>query len=163
MDIMFRIGILCTLLAIALFSPWKFALGEELDGWQALQRGDYDLAEQVWLPRAERGEVEALLFLGHLETMREQYSEAAKWYQRAAAKGNATAQTLLASQYLNGQGVAVDPVRAFAWYELAAKQGHANAARARDATERQMTTEEVELASQLVEHWLRDGAPAAQD
>ena len=90
---MFRIGILCTLLAIALFPPWKFTLGEELDGWQALQRGDYDLAEQVWLPRAERGEVEALLFLGHLETMREQYSEAAKWYQRAAAKGNATAQT----------------------------------------------------------------------
>ena len=156
---MFRIGIFHILIAILCFSPLTFVSAAGSDGWQALQRGDYDLAEKVWLPRAQRGEVEAQLFLGHLETMRERYGAAAIWYQRAAAKCNATAQALLASQYLIGQRVDVDPVRAFAWYELAATQGHANAVRAREATARQMTAEEIEAASRLVEDWMREGAP----
>ncbi|PPR34198.1 MAG: hypothetical protein CFH36_01512 [Alphaproteobacteria bacterium MarineAlpha9_Bin6] len=160
---MFRIGIFHILIAILCFSPLMFVSAADSDGWQALRRGDYDLAEKVWLPRAQRGEVEAQLFLGYLETMRERYDAAARWYQRAAAKGNATAQALLASQYLIGQGVDADPVRAFAWYELAASQGHVNAVRAREATARQMTAEEVEAASRLVEDWMRDGPPTESE
>jgi TPR repeat protein len=160
---MFRIGIFHILIAILCFSPLMLVSAADSDGWQALRRGDYDLAEKVWLPRAQRGEVEAQLFLGYLETMRERYDAAARWYQRAAAKGNATAQALLASQYLIGQGVDADPVRAFAWYELAASQGHVNAVRAREATARQMTAEEVEAASRLVEDWMRDGPPTESE
>ncbi|MFP6716859.1 MAG: SEL1-like repeat protein, partial [Alphaproteobacteria bacterium] len=73
------------------------------------------------------------------------------------------AQALLASQYLIGQGVDADPVRAFAWYELAASQGHVNAVRAREATARQMTAEEVEAASRLVEDWMLDGPPTESE
>lgn len=160
---MFRIGIFHILIAILCFPPLTFVSAAEPDGWQALQRGDYDSVEKVWLPRAERGEVEAQLFLGYLETMRERHGAAAGWYQRAAAKGNATAQALLASQYLVGRGVDVDPVLAFAWYELAANQGHANALRAREATARQMTADEIETASRLVVDWMRDGPPSESE
>jgi len=156
---MLRIGTFHILIAVLGLCSLALPSSAEPDAWKALQRGDYETVEKTWLPRAERGEVEAQLFLGHLETMRERYGAAARWYQRAAAKGNVTAQALLASQYLIGQGVKADPVRAFAWYVLAANQGHANAVRAREATAMQMTAEEVEAASRLAEDWIRDGPP----
>ena len=156
---MLRIGTFYILIAILCLCPVAFLSSAELESWQAVQRGDYESVEKTWLPRAQRGEVEAQLFLGHLETMRERYGAAAKWYKRAAAKGNVTAQALLASQYLVGRGVEADPVRAFAWYMLAENQGHVNAVRAREATARQMTAEEVAAASQLAEDWIRDGPP----
>ena len=156
---MLRLSIFQILIAVFGLCSLALPLSAEPDGWDALQQGDYETAEKTWLPRAERGEVEAQLFLGHLETMRERYGAAARWYQRAAAKGNVTAQTLLASQYLLGRGVEADPVRAFAWYVLAANQGHANAVRAREATAMQMTAEEVAAASRLAEDWIRDGPP----
>ena len=156
---MLRIGTFYILIAVLVLCSVALPSAAEPDAWEALQRGDYETVEKTWLPRAERGEVEAQLFLGHLETMRERYGAAARWYQRAAAKGNVTAQTLLASQYLIGRGVKADPVRAFAWYVLAANQGHANAVRAREATAMQMTAEEVAAASRLAEDWIRDGPP----
>ena len=156
---MLRPGIFHILIAVFGLCSVALPSSAEPDGWDALQRGDYETAEKTWLPRAERGEVEAQLFLGHLETMRGRYGAAARWYQRAAAKGNVTAQTLLASQYLIGRGVEADPVRAFAWYVLAANRGHANAVRAREATAMQMTAEEVAAASRLAEDWIRDGPP----
>ena len=156
---MLRIGTFYILIVVLGLCSVALPSAAEPDAWEALQRGDYETVEKTWLPRAERGEVEAQLFLGHLETMRERYGAAARWYQRAAAKGNVTAQTLLASQYLIGRGVKADPVRAFAWYVLAANQGHANAVRAREATAMQMTAEEVAAASRLAEDWIRDGPP----
>lgn len=156
---MLRIGTFYILIAVLVLCSVALPSAAEPDAWEALQRGDYETVEKTWLPRAERGEVEAQLFLGHLETMRGRYGAAARWYQRAAAKGNVTAQTLLASQYLIGRGVEADPVRAFAWYVLAANQGHANAVRAREATAMQMTAEEVAAASRLAEDWIRDGPP----
>ena len=156
---MVRIDTLKNLAFTVLLLPFLCVSVSAADGWEALQRGDFETAEKVWLPRAQRGEVEAQLFLGHLETMRSNYGEAAKWYLRAAVKGNGTAQTLLASQYLIGQGVKADPIRAFAWYEIAANQGHANAIRAREATASQMTAEQVEVASRMVKHWVSNGIP----
>ena len=156
---MVRIDILKSLAFTLFLLPFLCVSVSAADGWEALQRGDFETAEKVWLPRAQRGEVEAQLFLGHLEAMRENYSEAAKWYHRAAVKGNGTAQTLLASQYLIGQGVKADPIWAYAWYEIAANQGHANAVRAREATASQMTAAEVEVASGMVKHWISNGIP----
>ncbi len=155
---MFKCLGLAILMAVLWFSPVT-----AIDGWDALQRGDFELAKKAWLPGAQRGEVEAQLFLGHLEVMRDNHAEAAKWYHRAAIKGNGTAQTLLASQYLVGQGVKADPIRAFAWYEIAASQGHANAARAREATAKQMTTEQISVARLLVDKWMTDGMPNQPD
>ena len=50
------------------------------------------------------------------------YTEAMRWYQRAAAAGNAQAQYLLATRL--GQGPAADPAAARRWYARAAATGH---------------------------------------
>jgi hypothetical protein len=132
-----------------------------MDPWKALQRGEFDAAQAKWLPLAERGEVAAQLFLGHLETMRDRPGEAALWYGRAAAKGDAMAQTLLATLYLQGRGVKRDPVKAYAWYDVAAAQGHVNATRARDAAGQQMSSKQVEAARKLALDWRSEATSEA--
>jgi len=53
--------------------------------------------------------------------------EAAKWFQQAAAQGQAKAQYYLGWMYLQGEGVAPDYAQAAIWFEQAAKQGYAKA------------------------------------
>jgi TPR repeat protein len=53
--------------------------------------------------------------------------EAAKWWERAAAKGMADAQYCLGLSYYLGQGVLKDATAAAKWWRLAAGQEHAEA------------------------------------
>lgn len=135
--------------------------GSEMDPWKALQRGEFEAAQAKWLPLAQRGEVAAQLFLGHMEAMRDHHGEAARWYGLAAAKGDTVAQTLLATLYLKGRGLKRDPIKAYAWYDVAAAHGHANAARARDAAGQQMSSNQVETARKLALDWRSKGTPEA--
>lgn len=149
---------------IALVSGWlTHAVAADPDPWAAIQNGDYSSVEEIWLPRAEKGDVEAQLFLGHVESIRNQHSEAARWYRLAAVKGSAVAQALLANQYLSGNGVAANTLKAYALYDLAASQGHLNATKARDLIASQLSDEQLGQAIELTETWKRDGLPQAID
>lgn len=53
------------------------------------------------------------------------YTEAVKWYEKAAGKGDISSCYSLGFIYNNGKGVLKDSLRAMTWYEKAAKQGHA--------------------------------------
>lgn len=130
-----------------------------VDPWQALRKGDYKSAERIWLPKAEKGEIQAQIFLGHMESMRERNQKAAEWYARAASKGNAEAQVLLANLFLEGRGVPQDPVLAYVWYELAATRGHQNAGKARDAVARMLPASDLDRADRLAENWIESGPP----
>ena len=55
------------------------------------------------------------------------YTEAAKWYRKAAEGGHAMAQIKLAYYYTMGQGVAKDAIEAAKWYRKAAEQNWAYA------------------------------------
>lgn len=55
------------------------------------------------------------------------YSEAVRWYRKAAEQGNADSQNNLALMYEHGQGGPQDYVAAVAWYRKAADQGNAAA------------------------------------
>jgi uncharacterized protein len=48
------------------------------------------------------------------------YTEAVKWYRKAAEQGNADAQSNLGLMYYNGYGVPQDYVQAHTWFNLAA-------------------------------------------
>jgi TIR domain/Sel1 repeat len=58
------------------------------------------------------------------------YTEALKWFRKAAAQGHAGAQTNLGVMYANGQGVDQDDAQAVQWYRRAALQGNAQAQKA---------------------------------
>ena len=55
------------------------------------------------------------------------YSKAAKWYRKAASKGDAISQINLSIMYFNGKGVPKDYSEAIAWVSKAANQGNAEA------------------------------------
>ena len=55
------------------------------------------------------------------------YTEAVKWYRKAAEQGYAKAQYNLGVMYANGQGVQQDYTEAVKWYRKAAEQGKARA------------------------------------
>ena len=59
--------------------------------------------------------------------VKQDFPQAAIWYQRAAAQGQATAQYRLAALYERGLGVKADAARARLWYKRAAEQGSVKA------------------------------------
>jgi TPR repeat protein len=54
-------------------------------------------------------------------------AKAAYWYRRAADKGNADAQTILALMYAEGRGVELNALEAARWYRKAAEAGNMQA------------------------------------
>ena len=65
--------------------------------------------------------------LGKKADNEKNYSEAVKWYLKAAEQGYADAQNNLGFCYDNGKGVEKDPKQAVYWYQKAAEQGYASA------------------------------------
>ena len=59
--------------------------------------------------------------------VKQNFAQAAIWYQRAATRGLAQAQYRLASLYERGLGVDADPAKARIWYARAAEQGNLKA------------------------------------
>jgi len=77
--------------------------------------------------KAERGDAQAQKDLGSIyaqgEVVKQNYSEAARWYRAAAEQGHAGAQAALGELYEAGQGVPRDEAAAAEWYRRAAEQG----------------------------------------
>lgn len=55
------------------------------------------------------------------------YTEAAKWYQKAADKGNASGQFNLGDCYYSGKGVSKNRTTAIEFFKKAAKKDHKDA------------------------------------
>ncbi len=81
--------------------------------------------------KAEKGDAEAQQVLGSAyakgEGVKQDYQQAANWYQRAATNGNPAAQNALGDLFVAGQGVPQDNTQAANWYRRAAEQGLAGA------------------------------------
>jgi Sel1 repeat len=58
------------------------------------------------------------------------YSEAIRWYRKAADQGDATAQYVIGYMYDHGKGAPRDHAEAMRWYRKAGKQGDVKARRA---------------------------------
>ncbi len=75
-------------------------------------------------PPSESSEVKDFLERANAARSAEEYALAAQWYEKAAERGNAFAQTELGRQYQQGLGVPRDSAKAVEWYRKAAEQGH---------------------------------------
>ena len=53
---------------------------------------------------------------------KQDYTQAASWYRKAAERGDATAQNCLGNCYFSGKGVDQSDMYALAWYQRAAAQ-----------------------------------------
>ncbi|MFO1351579.1 MAG: tetratricopeptide repeat protein [Gammaproteobacteria bacterium] len=89
---------------------------------------------------------------------RQEYRTAFKSFGELAAGGDADAQFMLGRLYAAGNGVVQDYVQAHKWYNLAASQGHKQAARARDTVAKEMTAQQIADAQRLAREWQSGGA-----
>jgi TPR repeat protein len=58
------------------------------------------------------------------EGVTKDFSEAAKWYRKAADQGDAKAQSMLGFIYYQGEGITKDFSEAIKWWNKAAEQGN---------------------------------------
>jgi S1-C subfamily serine protease len=69
--------------------------------------------------------------------------EAVKWFQQAAAKGDAVSKFYLGGLYSKGEGVSLDYVEAYKWYNLAAANGFVKAAEPLNSLVSLMTPDQI--------------------
>ena len=81
------------------------------------------------------------------------YTEAAKWYDKAANNGDPLAQAFLGALYFSGQGVPQDYILAHKWFSLSSAQGNQKVADALGLIEMNMTTAEIASAQKLALEW----------
>ena len=119
-----------------------------------------DAEAAKWYRRAaDKGHSRAQQNLGALYEVGagvpQNYSEAVRWYRLSAEQGNITAKVNLGVLYERGvPGLPRDVVRTHMWYNLAAAQGHGDAAQLRDDIAASMTPEQVSEAQRLAQEWL---------
>lgn len=89
---------------------------------------------------------------------RQDFRSAFQEFSVLARAGDSNAQYMLGRMYAQGKGVVQDYVQAHKWYNLAASQGHGQAAQARDGLAKRMTSEQIAQAQRLAGEW----EPAAE-
>ncbi len=90
--------------------------------------------------------------------VKQDFAEAARWYAKAAERGDAFAQSNLGLLYANGQGVKQDYVQTYKWFALAATSHGPAANRAtaesnRDVMADKLTAPQIKQAQQLAQEW----------
>ena len=145
---------LLALLAASGIVSGRLAADDFADGVAAYDAGDLRAAYETWLSLAEAGDGSAQVAVaGLLETggpgVARDLGAAAAWYRRAARGGNAVAQMNLGQFYAQGIALPRDPVRALAWFALAAAQGRNWAAARHAELAATMTPEQREAAQEL--------------
>lgn len=84
---------------------------------------------------------------------RQDYRTAFQEFSTLAQAGDSNAQYMLGRMYAQGKGVVQDYAQAHKWYNLAAAQGHHQAAQARDDLAERMTSEQIARAQRLAREW----------
>lgn len=121
---------------------------------------DMDEALRLWRRAAEQGQTLAQYNLGNALVVtaqdRPQATEGIAWLRRAADSGDQQAQFVLANLYYTGQGVTRDPAEATRLWQMAAAQGHREAATALVHPERITAEPPADVPFPVT---LRDDAP----
>ena len=77
------------------------------------------------------------------------YSEALKWYRRAAEQGHKIAETNLGKMYMNGYGVTQDYARAHMWFNISLANGYEGTSDWRSIAAAPMTLLQIEKAQDM--------------
>lgn len=121
-------------------------------GFAAIKADDYATALKEWLPLADQESRELHYIIGQIyyfggNGVLQNYTEARKWFLRAAEAGHVDAQFYLGLTY--AQGAPQDYVLAHMWVNIANATGQKDAAAYRNRLELRMTADEIVLAQKL--------------
>jgi TPR repeat protein len=100
------------------------------------------------------------------EGVSQNYTEALRWYGKAADQGFAHAQINLGAMYYNGNGVPQNYTQAHMWFTLAESKASGDKqkeySQLREAAARKMTPQQIEKARRLAREWKPSNKEPAQ-
>jgi len=119
------LGLLLVIVLAIVYLAWSRA---HTDWTSALKSGDFRVAAELMLERADENNPEMHRQLGNLYYLglgvERDYARAARYYSMAAFAGDLAAQVNLGHLYGNGLGVPQDGQLAYAWFNLARTGGN---------------------------------------
>ncbi|HNP62152.1 MAG TPA: tetratricopeptide repeat protein [Nitrospirales bacterium] len=126
---------------------------------------DFEQARLWYRRAADLGNARAQNNLGAMYRqglgMPQDYQEAFRWFLRAAEQGNGGAQNHVGLMYYKGEGVPKDLVQAYKWAYLAAQQGLDPSIQALDLLSQEMTTAQINKATDPARKWNPKGEEVA--
>jgi TPR repeat protein len=126
-------------------------------GLSAYDQGDYATALNEWRPLAEAGDAPSEFNLGLLyydgHGVPQDYSEAARWFERSAAQGYTKAQHNLGAMYGVGKGVKRDYVQAYKWLSICAAAGDQGCESQRNLVEKKLSASKLLAAQRMAGEW----------
>lgn len=104
---------------------------------------------------AEKGDAEAQFRLGNMyaegKAVTNDFTEAAKWFHKAAEQGQVQALYTLGVMYTGGLGVPVDYAEGYVWYCLASKSGFETAKQDCEGLAGELQAEELVVANKRID------------
>jgi GAF domain-containing protein len=88
------------------------------------------------------------------------YSEAVRWFFRAAEQGHVISQATLGAYYMAGRGVSVDLSKAYFWAYVARAGGDAGSKLRVEMLSSQIPSSEIVVLEQRANEWLQQHQPA---
>jgi len=98
----------------------------------------------TWYHPDQFGEFAGMRYYAH-----HQYEQAMKYFEIGAYYADKLSQLSIGLMYLNGEGVAKDPVTAYAWFGVAAERDYPDFVATRDRTKATLSPEQLEKAAQV--------------
>ncbi|WP_162618120.1 tetratricopeptide repeat protein [Shewanella halifaxensis] len=79
--------------------------------------------------------------------------QAINWYKKSARLGYSQAQSMLGFKYAMGNGVKKDMKSAYAWFDVALKNGHEISEQYKAKAAKELSKSELEVAKDLSAKW----------
>jgi len=98
----------------------------------------------TWYHPDQFGEFAGMRYYAH-----RQYQDAMKYFEIGAYYADKLSQLSIGLMYLNGEGVAKDPVTAYAWFGVAAERDYPDFVATRDRTKATLTPAQLEQAATI--------------
>lgn len=114
---------------------------------------DPEEARKWWTLAAVQDEPGAQFNLGLLYSRGKDVAQAFRWYHEAAMRGHVQAQHNLGMLYHEGKGTRRDPVSAYYWIAIAARQGDDMARKSLQTVTAGITREQKDATDKRVDEW----------
>ena len=137
---------------ICLFANESFADFDR--GLKEFNKGNYELALDIWEPLANEGVSNAQYNVGLMHHnglgTKQDFKQAYKWLLKSSEQGNLNSIRLISTMYALGNGIDKSFVRSYMWAKIGADNNDQNSKVLLDGLLKEMSSSEIDKANKLV-------------
>ena len=138
---------------IFLFANNSFADFDK--GLKEFNKGNYELALDIWEPLANEGVSNAQYNVGLMHHnglgTKQDFKQAYKWLLKSSEQGNLNSIRLISAMYALGNGIDKNFVRSYMWAKIGADNNDQNSKILLDGLLKEMSNSEIDKANKLVQ------------